>query len=91
MRPLDEVAAAPTTIAAMSFGVQRHHFGHHRGDGLAVAFGAGFLAGVVRKKLGLSLLWWCASSRGSSVGLPRRWNCGASRVSAIARALRIGA
>src|ERR1700730_13421800 len=34
---------------------------------------------------------WCASSRGSLIGLARRWNCGALRVSAIARALRIGA
>ena len=34
---------------------------------------------------------WCGSSRGSSVGLPRRWGCGASRVFAIARAPRIGA
>src|SRR6516165_5485058 len=34
---------------------------------------------------------WCASSRGSSVGLPRPWNCGASRAFAIARAPPIGA
>src|SRR5580698_9606032 len=34
---------------------------------------------------------WCGSSRGSSVGLPRRWGCGASRAFAIARAPRIGA
>jgi len=39
-----------------------------------------------------TLLWtWCACSRGSSAGLPRRWNCGASRVFAIVRVLRIGA
>ena len=31
----------------------RHHHGHHGGDRLAGAFG--FLAGVVRKKLGLTL------------------------------------
>src|SRR5262252_839505 len=34
---------------------------------------------------------WCASSRGSSVGLPRRWSCGASPAFAIARVLHIGA
>jgi transposase, IS5 family len=34
---------------------------------------------------------WCACSRGSSAGLPRRWNCRASRVFAIVRVLRIGA
>jgi len=39
-----------------------------------------------------TLLWtWCACSRGSSAGLPRRWNCRASLVFAIVRVLRIGA
>jgi hypothetical protein len=34
---------------------------------------------------------WCASLRGSSVGLPRRWSCSASPAFAIARVLHIGA